>query len=51
LIVTAGALAYCNHLPKSTEYSLLAEELRIVGHDPVFEQTLASAHRLAEGAQ
>lgn len=48
LIVTAGGLAYCNHLPKSTEYSLLAEELRIVGHDPVFEQTLASARRLAE---
>jgi glucose-6-phosphate dehydrogenase assembly protein OpcA len=51
LIVTAGGLSYCNHLPKSTEYTLLAEELRIVGHDPVFEQTLASAQRLAESSK
>jgi hypothetical protein len=28
----------------------LAEELRIVAHDPVFEQTLISAQRLAGGA-
>jgi glucose-6-phosphate dehydrogenase assembly protein OpcA len=51
LIVTAGGLAHCNHLPASTEYSLLAEELRIVGHDAVFERTLASAQRLATGGQ
>jgi glucose-6-phosphate dehydrogenase assembly protein OpcA len=51
LIVTVGGLAYCNHLPASTEYSLLEEELRIVGHDAVFERTLASASRLAEAAQ
>lgn len=51
VIVTVGGLAYCNHLPASTEYSLLAEELRIVGHDAVFEKTLASAQRLAEAAQ
>ncbi len=49
LIVTVGGLAYCNHLPPSTEYSLMAEELRIVGVDPVFERTLASAQRLAGG--
>jgi glucose-6-phosphate dehydrogenase assembly protein OpcA len=51
LIVTAGGLSYCNHLPAATEYSLLAEELRIVGQDAVFEKTLASAQRLAGGAQ
>jgi glucose-6-phosphate dehydrogenase assembly protein OpcA len=51
LIVTTGGLAYCNHLPQSTEYSLLAEELRIVGHDPIFEQTLISAQRLADGGK
>jgi glucose-6-phosphate dehydrogenase assembly protein OpcA len=47
LIVTTGGLAYCNHLPASTEYSLLAEELRIVGHDAIFERTVASAYRLS----
>jgi glucose-6-phosphate dehydrogenase assembly protein OpcA len=49
LIVTVGGLAYCNHLPASTEYSLLEEELRIVGHDAVFERTLVSAQGLAGG--
>jgi len=51
VIVTVGGLAYCNHLPESTEYSLLAEELRIVDHDPVFEKTLAWAQRLSGSAQ
>jgi hypothetical protein len=49
LIVTVGGLAYCNHLPALTEYSLLEEELRIVGHDAVFEATLVSAQRLSGG--
>jgi glucose-6-phosphate dehydrogenase assembly protein OpcA len=49
LIVTVGGLAYCNHLPALTEYSLLEEELRIVGHDAVFEKTLVSAQRLSGG--
>jgi glucose-6-phosphate dehydrogenase assembly protein OpcA len=49
LIVTVGGLAYCNHLPKPSEFSLITEELRIVDHDPVFEKTLASAQRLAGG--
>jgi hypothetical protein len=47
LIVTVGGLAYCNRMPVRTEYSLLEEELSIVGHDAVFERTLASAQRLA----
>jgi glucose-6-phosphate dehydrogenase assembly protein OpcA len=51
LIVTVGGVAHCNHLPASTEYSLLAEELRIVSHDAVFEKMLASAQGLAGAAQ
>ena len=51
LIVTVGGLAYCNRLPASTEYSLMKEELRIVGHDAIFEKTLISANRLSGGAQ
>ena len=51
LIVTVGGLAYCNNLPERSEYSLIAEELRIVDRDPVFEKTLASAQRLAGGGQ
>jgi glucose-6-phosphate dehydrogenase assembly protein OpcA len=47
LIVTVGGLAYCNNLPARSEYSLIAEELRIVDGDPVFEKTVASAQRLA----
>jgi glucose-6-phosphate dehydrogenase assembly protein OpcA len=51
LIVTVGGLAYCNNLPERSEYSLIAEELRIVDRDSVFEKTLASAQRLAGGGQ
>jgi glucose-6-phosphate dehydrogenase assembly protein OpcA len=51
LIVTVDGLAYCNHLPASTEYSLMKEELRIVSHDTIFEKTLLSAKRLSGGAQ
>jgi glucose-6-phosphate dehydrogenase assembly protein OpcA len=51
LIVTVGGLAYCNNLPERSEYSLIAEELRIVDRDPGFEKTLASAQRLAAGGQ
>jgi glucose-6-phosphate dehydrogenase assembly protein OpcA len=51
LIVTVGGLAYCNNLPARSEYSLIAEELRIIDRDPVFEKTLASAQRLAGVAQ
>ena len=51
LIVTVGGLAYCNNLPERSEYSLIAEELRIVDRDPVFEKTLASAQRLTEVSQ
>jgi len=51
LIVTAGGIAYCHNLPVRSEYSLMAEELRIVDRDPVFEKTLASAQRLAGGGE
>jgi len=51
LIVTVGGVAYCNNLPAITEYALMAEELRVVGRDAVFEKALASAQRLANGGQ
>jgi glucose-6-phosphate dehydrogenase assembly protein OpcA len=51
LIVTAGGLAHCNPLRRATDYSLMEEELRIVGPDSVFERALTSAQRLAGAAK
>lgn len=50
LIVTAGGLAQCNPLPRTTDYSLMEEELRILGRDSVFERALVSARRMAEAS-
>jgi glucose-6-phosphate dehydrogenase-like protein OpcA len=46
LITTIGGSSHCTHLPRPGEYPLLREELGIIGHDPVFERTLARAARL-----
>lgn len=47
LMVTIGGEEHCNPLPHSGDFTLMAEELRITGRDPVYERTLASARRLA----
>lgn len=46
LVTTIGKLSRCTHLPRPNDYLLLREELGIIGHDPVFERTLARAARL-----
>jgi glucose-6-phosphate dehydrogenase assembly protein OpcA len=51
LVVTIGRLEQCNPLPQSDDFTLMAEELRITGRDPVYERTLASALRLAGAKQ
>lgn len=51
LIVTAGGAPQCSPLPPATDYPLMAEELRIVGRDAVFERAFASAQRLAGAAR
>jgi glucose-6-phosphate dehydrogenase assembly protein OpcA len=51
LIVTACGLAQCSPLRPATDYSLMEEELRIMGRDPVFERALVSAQRLAGAAE
>ncbi len=51
LIVTAGGLAHCNPLRPLSDCALMAEELRIVGDDAVFDRTLASAQRLVGAAK
>src|SRR5262249_30563295 len=51
LITTTGGIARCNPLRPPTDYSLMREELRITGNDPVFERTVASARRLAGARQ
>jgi glucose-6-phosphate dehydrogenase assembly protein OpcA len=47
LVVTIGDDSHHTSLPQPTDYLLMREELGIVGRDPVFERTLASAARLA----
>jgi glucose-6-phosphate dehydrogenase assembly protein OpcA len=51
MVVTLDGVSQCTNLPRPTDYLLVREELGIVRHDPVFEETLASAARLAEGAE
>ncbi len=51
LIVTAGGLAHCNPLRPLSDCALMAEELRIVGDDAVFDRALASAQRMAGAAK
>jgi len=43
----ADGLSQCTALPRQTEYLLLREELGIIRRDPVFEEALPSATRLA----
>lgn len=40
------AMKHCSSLPSATDYTLMREELRIVGHDPVFEHALRAAAAL-----
>jgi glucose-6-phosphate dehydrogenase assembly protein OpcA len=47
LITTVDGVSNCTNLPLPNDYLLLREELGIMGRDPVFEKTLASAARLA----
>jgi glucose-6-phosphate dehydrogenase assembly protein OpcA len=47
LVVTINELSHRTSLPHPTDYLLMREELGIVGQDPLFERTLASAARLA----
>jgi glucose-6-phosphate dehydrogenase assembly protein OpcA len=47
LQIKVNDLTQCTNLPRPTDYLLMREELGIVRHDPVFEQTLATAARLA----
>lgn len=49
LIITVDGLSQCSPVPPDTDYSVMREELRIVGRDEVFERTLASAQRLCGG--
>lgn len=50
LFVTVGGATNCSPLPVPTDFTLMREELRITGRDPIYERTLASARRMA-GAQ
>lgn len=43
LVITTAALRRCVSLPPDDDLSLMREELTIVGHDPIFEGTLAAA--------
>jgi len=47
LTTTLDGLSHCTPLPKPDDYLLLREELGIVGRDPVFTRTLASAAQYA----
>jgi glucose-6-phosphate dehydrogenase assembly protein OpcA len=47
LVTTVDGQSKCASLPESTDYLVMREELSIVHRDPVFEQTLAFAARLA----
>jgi glucose-6-phosphate dehydrogenase assembly protein OpcA len=47
MITTMNGFSQCANLPLTSDYLVMREELGIAGRDPVFEQTLASAARLA----
>jgi glucose-6-phosphate dehydrogenase assembly protein OpcA len=47
LVVRVNSLSTCARLQPPNDYALLAEELRVTGHDPVFERALSTAARLA----
>jgi glucose-6-phosphate dehydrogenase assembly protein OpcA len=47
MITTIDGVSQCTNLPAPSDYLLMREELAMVQRDPVFEQTLASAARLA----
>jgi glucose-6-phosphate dehydrogenase assembly protein OpcA len=47
MITTINGASQCTNLPAPSDYLLMREELAIVQRDPMFEQTLASAARLA----
>ena len=42
LHTSVDGMKHCSSLPPPTDYTLMREELSIVGHDPVFEQILRS---------
>ena len=46
LVITIDALSHCTNLPAATDALLMRNELRIIRHDGVFEQVLASAEEL-----
>jgi glucose-6-phosphate dehydrogenase assembly protein OpcA len=43
LVVTINGVSHSTSLPQPTDYVLMREELGIVGHDTIYERTLASA--------
>ena len=45
--VTVNGIVSQTALPEPSERALVAEELGIPGHDPVFERTLSAAAQLA----
>jgi glucose-6-phosphate dehydrogenase assembly protein OpcA len=47
LVTTVDGQSTCASLPVASDYLLMREELSIMRRDPVFENTLASAARLA----
>lgn len=46
LYTSVDGMKHCSSLPSATDYTLMREELRIVGHDPVFEHALRAAAAL-----
>ena len=48
ILIEIGSLKNCTSAPRLSEAELLGTELAITGRDPVFEQTLPAAARLAE---
>ena len=46
-MTTVAGKSTCASLPEPADYLLMHEELSIVRRDPVFEQTVAQAARLA----
>ena len=49
MVVSLNDLSNCTSLSPATDYLLMRQELGILRRDPVFERTLASAVRLADG--
>ena len=47
LVTVVNEQSNCTNLPRPADYHLMREELGIVRRDAVFEDTLASAARLA----